>query len=331
MLAGWITALTGQTAEAQRWAAIVDAASFDLVPADGTASFDSARAMLRAIMCPAGPEQAMTDASFARRPGAAVEPMARHGALLVRRGASAHRRPRPGARPVRRVRHPGSHSWATPIRFVRRASPSSHCWRWIAGNGRRPPSTWNGHSPPSMSIGCTTTSFASLAFAAAARLAVHRGDLKRGGPPAHAGDARPSVLHVCAAMSRRARTTATCQGVLGPGRPCRPLDTCCVRSTTSCSTGRLLASWSTRSSEFRRDRHIEHSSGERPARRPHRPAELRLLPYLQTHLTFREIGERLFVSRNTVSTEVASIYRKLGVSSRRDAVQHATADRSARR
>jgi LuxR family maltose regulon positive regulatory protein len=53
-------------------------------------------------------------------------------------------------------------------------------------------------------------------------------------------------------------------------------------------------------------------------------AELRLLPYLQTHLTIAEIGERLFVSRNTVSSEVASIYRKLGVSSRNDAVELAT-------
>jgi LuxR family maltose regulon positive regulatory protein len=57
---------------------------------------------------------------------------------------------------------------------------------------------------------------------------------------------------------------------------------------------------------------------------PLTPAELRLLPYLQTHLTIREIAERLFVSRNTVSSEVSSIYRKLGVSSRSDAVQQAT-------
>ena len=57
---------------------------------------------------------------------------------------------------------------------------------------------------------------------------------------------------------------------------------------------------------------------------PLTPAELRLLPYLQTHLTMREIGERLFVSRNTVSSEVGSIYRKLGVSSRNEAVQQAT-------
>jgi LuxR family maltose regulon positive regulatory protein len=51
-----------------------------------------------------------------------------------------------------------------------------------------------------------------------------------------------------------------------------------------------------------------------------------LLPYLQTHLTFSEIGERLFVSRNTVSSQASSIYRKLGASSRNDAVTQATAN-----
>ena len=58
---------------------------------------------------------------------------------------------------------------------------------------------------------------------------------------------------------------------------------------------------------------------------PLSPAELRLLPYLQTHLTVREIGERLFVSRNTASSEIGSIYRKLGASSRSDAVRQAMA------
>lgn len=53
-------------------------------------------------------------------------------------------------------------------------------------------------------------------------------------------------------------------------------------------------------------------------------AELRLLPQLRTHLTFREIGERLFVSRHTVKTQAISIYRKLGVSSRSDAVRVAS-------
>lgn len=52
-------------------------------------------------------------------------------------------------------------------------------------------------------------------------------------------------------------------------------------------------------------------------------AELRLLPLLVTHLTYPEIGERLFVSRHTVKTQAMSIYRKLGVSSRTGAVEKA--------
>ncbi len=49
-------------------------------------------------------------------------------------------------------------------------------------------------------------------------------------------------------------------------------------------------------------------------------AELRLLPMLSTHLTFREIGERLHVSRHTIKTQAMSVYQKLGVSSRSDAI-----------
>ena len=53
-------------------------------------------------------------------------------------------------------------------------------------------------------------------------------------------------------------------------------------------------------------------------------AELRLLPLLTTHLTFREIAERLFVSRNTVKTQAISAYRKLDASSRSEAIERAT-------
>jgi LuxR family maltose regulon positive regulatory protein len=51
------------------------------------------------------------------------------------------------------------------------------------------------------------------------------------------------------------------------------------------------------------------------------PAELRLLPLLATHLSFREIGAELFVSRNTIKTQAISIYRKLGVTSRSEAIK----------
>ena len=55
------------------------------------------------------------------------------------------------------------------------------------------------------------------------------------------------------------------------------------------------------------------------------PAEARLLPLLTTHLSFREIGEQLFVSPHTVKTQAISIYRKLGVSSRGSAIDAARA------
>jgi LuxR family transcriptional regulator, maltose regulon positive regulatory protein len=50
-------------------------------------------------------------------------------------------------------------------------------------------------------------------------------------------------------------------------------------------------------------------------------AELRLLPLLPTHLSFPEIGQRLYVSHDTVKTQAMSIYRKLGATCRSQAIQ----------
>lgn len=49
--------------------------------------------------------------------------------------------------------------------------------------------------------------------------------------------------------------------------------------------------------------------------------EREVLAYLRTPLTLSEIGDALFVSVNTVKTHARAIYRKLGVSGRRDAVK----------
>ena len=49
-------------------------------------------------------------------------------------------------------------------------------------------------------------------------------------------------------------------------------------------------------------------------------AELRVLPLLATHLSFREIGADLFLSPNTVKTQAISVYRKLGAANRNQAV-----------
>jgi len=52
-------------------------------------------------------------------------------------------------------------------------------------------------------------------------------------------------------------------------------------------------------------------------------AELRVLPLLATHLSFPEIGTEMFLSPHTVKSQAMSIYRKLGASSRHQAVTRA--------
>jgi LuxR family maltose regulon positive regulatory protein len=49
------------------------------------------------------------------------------------------------------------------------------------------------------------------------------------------------------------------------------------------------------------------------------PAERRVWDLLQTRMTIREIGQCLFVSSETVKSHTAAIYRKLGITSRRQA------------
>ena len=51
--------------------------------------------------------------------------------------------------------------------------------------------------------------------------------------------------------------------------------------------------------------------------------ELQVLAQLAVRATYREVGEVLYLSENTVKTHVSRIYRKLGVSSRREALDSA--------
>jgi LuxR family maltose regulon positive regulatory protein len=161
-----------------------------------------------------------------------------------------------------------------------------------------------------------------LAFAAAARLALHRGDLKETDRQfTRAMRARPTCTFVLPFLAVRARIQLArvcwARGDQTTARHLlREIDDILLNRP---ALGALVDEVSDLHKIVASNAKIAASNGP-----PLSPAELRLLPYLQTHLSIREIGERLFVSRNTVSTEVASIYRKLGVSSRSDAVQYAT-------
>jgi LuxR family transcriptional regulator, maltose regulon positive regulatory protein len=319
-LAGWIAALTGQTAEAQRWAAILDAASFDGVPVDGSASFDSARAMLRTAMCAAGPEQAMIDASLAvaqELPWSAWRDQAlylyaeahlltgnvdRAGPLFAESTAAATR---------------NSNADVLVLSESELALLAMDRGRWAEAAERleRALAAIDEHR---MHDYVTSV----LAFADAARLAAHQGDLNEADRQlTRAMRARPSCTFALPFHAVRVRLQlAKVFWAIADHTIARHL----LREIDDILLHRpLLGALVEEVSEFRR---MLTSSGQTrvSGESPLTPAELRLLPYLQTYLTIREISERLFLSRNTVNSEIGSIYRKLGVSSRSGAVQQAT-------
>jgi ATP/maltotriose-dependent transcriptional regulator MalT len=65
------------------------------------------------------------------------------------------------------------------------------------------------------------------------------------------------------------------------------------------------------------------SSGE--LLEPPSDAELAVLRLMATDLSIREIGERLFLSQNTIRSHTRALYHKLGVHTRADAIARATA------
>jgi LuxR family transcriptional regulator, maltose regulon positive regulatory protein len=76
------------------------------------------------------------------------------------------------------------------------------------------------------------------------------------------------------------------------------------------------------------------SSADRPASAPGQPTahlealthgETRVLHYLPTNLSAREIADELYLSVNTVKTHQRHLYRKLGARSRTQAVEQARA------
>lgn len=73
-------------------------------------------------------------------------------------------------------------------------------------------------------------------------------------------------------------------------------------------------------------RHQTASPGEPPTQsliEPLSQRELMALRYLSSRLTYREIAGELFISVNTLKSHVKAIYRKLGASTRAEAVQAA--------
>lgn len=158
----------------------------------------------------------------------------------------------------------------------------------------------------------------TIVHAAAARIALHHGDKVRARSElARAQRLRPALTYAVPHLAVQARLElAASHLALGEPAAARTL----LREIDEILSRRPdLGVFGLHVRELR-----AQVAGRRPSSLPGASAlsaaELRLLPFLSTHLSFPEIGEELFVSRNTVRSQAYSIYRKLGVSSRNQAV-----------
>jgi len=314
----WEGVLTGDTAKAELWAAVVDSVSFDGEPATGAASFDSARALLRAGLCASGPEQMMADAAFSLAQEPAWSPWRDTALWLLAEShlLAGHPDEARAAFGAASAAAAGMSSWDTiPVCEAQVAWLAMDRGEWDEADGR-------------LDIALGTIDAQRLhgyvssltTFAGAARLALHQGDVKEARRQlGRAMRARPAATYLLPYHAARLRLQlATVYLALADQATVRQL----LHEIDDIASHRPALG--TLIDEIKDFRDGLASRAAPNGVVPLTPAELRVLPYLPTHLTADKIAERLFLSGHTVKTEIKAVYRKLGVSSRNDAVQRAT-------
>lgn len=317
VLAGWIAAMTGRPIDAERWAAVT-ARFTDAQPSGaGFASFASAAASLRALTCSDGPETMAADAQAS----VDLEPdwgLWRNTVLWLSGQAHELLGDRDRAqRCYEASRRVDLDRGTTPLLVatvsLATLAMGSDDWGTAADH-------LDQARGATEMVGPGTYIEGTLFHVAEARLALRDGDAARLATSLRAAmDGRHLATWAVPHGAVRIRLDlARIQLARGDRATTRGLlDEVDAILERRPEVGVLVAE--------HRELRDRLDATEVPLALDHgltlTPAEVRLLPYLSTHLTFAQIAATLFLSRNTIGTQVGSIYRKLGVSSRADAVQ----------
>ena len=319
LLGAWVHALRGRPAAAERWLRAAENGKPKRALPDGSTSLGPWLALIRAAMCRNGPEQMLSDAETAVQ-GLAAESEWRPTALLVRGAALLLLGDDAGADgsmaeaidAAESVGAMDTQVVALTERFLLAEQRGDHADAKAFGLEAR-----------ALVGACGLDDYPTLAIelAAAARASLRAGswdtaraDLEQ------ANRLRPELTHALPWYSVQtllelARAHMTLLDLSETRSLLSEVDEILRRRPD-------LGVLSAQADELRAEVEAAVEAGEGRASTL-TPAELRLLPLLATHLSFREIGERLFVSRNTVKTQAISVYRKLGVSSRSEAIERA--------
>jgi LuxR family maltose regulon positive regulatory protein len=314
---GWLLALSGQAAEAERCLALADGATSAIPLSDGSETIEPWVAVLRAGMMPDGVDRARADADLAVEKLSPESPW-RPAALVLRGVSQALLGASESATAdfTAAIEGGGAATQPLSLAHAQLALLAIRDGDWNAAGQ-------SAQAAESLAEGAGLTDYSTTALVdvAMARVALHEGrhdDARAALAGAHR--LRPLLdhsipwltvqvglelvrAHIALAEPGPARTVfAEIEQVLGRRPKMGSLvdDARELRELVAATSGPDGA-WAM------------SLTG----------AELRLLPYLATHLTFPGIAGRLFISRNTVKSEAVSIYRKLGVSSRNDAIERA--------
>jgi LuxR family transcriptional regulator, maltose regulon positive regulatory protein len=317
VLGAWLQALVGQPAAAERWADAAEQGPDAGTLPDGS-TVPSYRALLRALLCRNGVDRMRADTQAALAelsPGSQWRPTAQllEGICYLLAGETD--RADPILAHAAEVATETDALPAAAIGLAERSVVAMHHQAWNRA------ATLAEQAQGVVRAGALEGYVASaLVHAVAARVAVHHGEVLRAQEQvARATRLRPLLTYALPYLA--------VQTLLELGRACQALDDpagvrVVLRQARDILQRRpdlgILPKeaeelWST----------LDSSRGGAVGVASLTAAELRLLPLLATHLSFPEIGERLDVSRHTVKSQAMSVYRKLGVSSRSQAVQRA--------
>jgi len=316
VLASVVSAVTGRAAEAERWADVVDHWQFGGAARPGDRPAEAWAALVRAVLCRGGVKQMRADADEGAR-GFAAEGIRAPIAALCQGLARILSGDLDG----------GDACFADAVIIATEAAAPEGLAEALSerslvamarGEWNRAEVLAEQAHATLQQAGIDDSYATTLVCAVAARVALHRGDAQAARHylvsaqrtralltyafPHMAVQARIELIGVHLALGDLAGARTLMQEVneLIRRRP---------------GLGSLIGE-----AQALRGRLASERGSSAPGASSLTAAELRLLPMLSTHLSFAEIAAEMFLSRNTISSQAMSIYRKLTVGSRSQAV-----------
>ena len=316
VLAAHISALAGMPGEAERWAGVAERGAAVASLPDGSASIEPWLALLRALLCRGGVEQMRADAELAARTMAAGSFW--RTAAIVYLGAAHLMAGDPDRADVlfedavARGRTGGA-TVGVCVALAERALLAIAAGAWEMGKryltqARSLARDANMEDYPPITI----------LHAVAARIALHEADRPRAiAELTRAQRLRPGLTYAVPHLAVQVRIElARCHLALSDFAAARIL----LQEAEEVLTRHPgLGVFAGQAGDLRAELSRARGSSA-PGASALTAAELRLLPMLSTHLSFPGIAGEMFLSPNTVKSQAMSIYRKLGATSRSQAI-----------